>query len=358
MATYKCSSLINVKEFKENVLSTVCLDEIQNTRDKKRMLKELDLGQETLTELSEVCSPINLKRSPKGSPTLDVEHKRKEELSSATELASLRLLPYNDKMTSYKMFLPKNYLVYSEELKNVKPGGNDLSCQPEVVLSVALFHPVSCRKVQEFLVLGRQKLTELRDKIYCPADTIVVGEHSENPEFAAAASNKDVCPSAFIFIEGVFYNDMRKDLCRDYSTLIMDWIKSHKNEEARYGVCTSKKMEESSFEDLSIKLGYPYVYMHQGNCEHLLIFRDLRMLHADDPQSTSFYPFQIFRPRPMRRTCMVCAVNCARWLTRYDLLMSEDPSLFCEKCFKALHYKGNDKAYPFSAYQYCGVYYW
>lgn len=47
-----------------------------------------------------------------------------------------------------------------------------------------------------------------------------------------------------------------------------------------------------------------------------------------------------------------------RWLTRYDLLMSEDPSLFCEKCFKALHYKGNDKAYPFSAYQYCGVYYW
>lgn len=55
MATYKCSSLINVKEFKENVLSTVCLDEIQNTRDKKRMLKELDLGQETLTELSEVC---------------------------------------------------------------------------------------------------------------------------------------------------------------------------------------------------------------------------------------------------------------------------------------------------------------
>jgi hypothetical protein len=57
----------------------------------------------------------------------------------------------------------------------------------------------------------------------------------------------------------------------------MEWTnEKHKGQQPRYGVCTSKKMEETKFEDLTIKLGYPYVYTHQGNCEHLLIFRDLR----------------------------------------------------------------------------------
>ena len=33
-------------------------------------------------------------------------------------------------------------------------------------------------------------MTELRDKIYCPADSIVVGEHSENPEFTTVTTAK------------------------------------------------------------------------------------------------------------------------------------------------------------------------
>ncbi len=57
----------------------------------------------------------------------------------------------------------------------------------------------------------------------------------------------------------------------------MDWAnEQHHGQLSRYGTCTSKKMEETKFEELTIKLGYPYVYTHQGNCEHLLVFRDLR----------------------------------------------------------------------------------
>ena len=54
-------------------------------------------------------------------------------------------------------------------------------------------------------------------------------------------------------------------------------------------------MEETKFEDLKIKLGYPYVYTHQGNCEHLLIFRDLRY---------AFYPYElsVFTSKYMRCT--------------------------------------------------------
>ncbi|XP_028416608.1 snRNA-activating protein complex subunit 3-like [Dendronephthya gigantea] len=80
-----------------------------------------------------------------------------------------------------------------------------------------------------------------------------------------------------IFIESVFYNDTRSDLCRNYSKLYMDWNnKKHNGELPRYRVCSSKKMEETKFEDLTIKLGYPYVFVHQGDWEHLLLFRNLR----------------------------------------------------------------------------------
>ena len=35
-------------------------------------------------------------------------------------------------------------------------------------------------------------------------------------------------------------------------------------------------MEDTTFEKLKMKLGYPYLYSHHGNCEHLIIFRDMR----------------------------------------------------------------------------------
>jgi snRNA-activating protein complex subunit 3 len=35
-------------------------------------------------------------------------------------------------------------------------------------------------------------------------------------------------------------------------------------------------MEEVCFEALELRLGYPYLYSHHGNCEHLMIFRDMR----------------------------------------------------------------------------------
>ena len=41
-------------------------------------------------------------------------------------------------------------------------------------------------------------------------------------------------------------------------------ITVHKEELPRYGVCTSKKMEKTRFEDLTIKLGYPYVLRASG----------------------------------------------------------------------------------------------
>lgn len=42
------------------------------------------------------------------------------------------------------------------------------------------------------------------------------------------------------------------------------------------GEMSTAKMENTLFIDLSVKLGQPYCYLHQGNCEHLVIFSDVR----------------------------------------------------------------------------------
>jgi snRNA-activating protein complex subunit 3 len=82
---------------------------------------------------------------------------------------------------------------------------------------------------------------------------------------------QDVYKSGFIFIEGTFYNDYRDPANHDNSFVIREWATSHK-----LGPFEMDVMEKTKFEDLTVRLGYPYVYQHQGNCEHLIVFSDVR----------------------------------------------------------------------------------
>jgi snRNA-activating protein complex subunit 3 len=82
---------------------------------------------------------------------------------------------------------------------------------------------------------------------------------------------QDVYKSGFIFIEDTFYNDHRDPANLDYSHVIREWAASHK-----LGPFQTALMENTKFEDLTVRLGYPYVYQHQGSCEHLIVFSDVR----------------------------------------------------------------------------------
>lgn len=52
---------------------------------------------------------------------------------------------------------------------------------------------------------------------------------------------------------------------------VMEWAKSHD-----FPTFQTAKMEETTFRDLKIKIGYPYLYCHQGDCEHVVIITDIR----------------------------------------------------------------------------------
>ena len=65
----------------------------------------------------------------------------------------------------------------------------------------------------------------------------------------------------------------------------MDWAKE--NDTALPSDTKSASMSNVTFNDLRIRLGCPYIFLHQGDCEHLIIFKDIRFVRCS--LDTSYY---------------------------------------------------------------------
>ncbi|KAM4710272.1 snRNA-activating protein complex subunit 3 [Discoglossus pictus] len=232
----------------------------------------------------------------------------------------------------------------------------DMTEEGELILTLNILYPVIFQKHREYkpyetkLVLGSQKLTELRDAIGCVSDLQIGGEFSNNPDLAPDNLCKDLFKSAFFYFEGIFYNDMRYQECRDLSRNVMEWAESRKR---GYENFQTAKMEDYTFNDLRIKIGFPYLYCHQGDCEHVITITDIRLVHHEDCLDRTAYPLQIKRHWFWTRKCFVCKLYTARWVTNDDSLAPDDPCFFCDACFRMLHYdtEGN-KLGEFVAYPY------
>ncbi|KAJ7967884.1 snRNA-activating protein complex subunit like [Quillaja saponaria] len=221
---------------------------------------------------------------------------------------------------------------------------------PEVVLSVEVYHNVrKWVKTQEFLVLGRQTLTALRDKIYCSMDQVMqkAGQHD---------------PSGYFLIEDNFYNDLRDPFAIDYSKPILDWLKNSKEEALRKWECiitgelqqkqkaimgdvsvtqlpnfTAVDMQKIRFCDLRFRLGAGYLYCHQGDCNHTIVIRDMRLIHPDDVRNQAAYPIITFQHKLRIQKCCVCKIFRATRVTVDDKWSLENPGYFCDECFSLLH---------------------
>jgi snRNA-activating protein complex subunit 3 len=106
---------------------------------------------------------------------------------------------------------------------------------------------------------------------------------------------------------------------------------------------TAREMRGVTFNDLSLACGKHYSYQHQGDCEHVMTIRDIRLAHADDPKDRHVYPLRIFRGRPFRRRCQMCDVFDAKHVTIADELAPCSPCFFCDKCFEILHLDENGR---------------
>ncbi len=211
--------------------------------------------------------------------------------------------------------------------------------------------PNSIKYAQEIHLLGSNKLSELRDYIKCAADETRLGEISEDPTAISSCEKaKYHYPSGFFYINGCFYNDMRWEGCIDYSATIREWASKKKH---GMGPFTTAKMGDTLLRDLTVRLGYPYVYVHQGEHEHLFSFIDVRLLSVDDPQRPSDYPLERSAGAQHSKMCMVCNSNVARWVTKDNARTPDDPFFFCSECFYGFNYTAEgQKIGSFKAYEY------
>uniref|UniRef100_T1IWR8 snRNA-activating protein complex subunit 3 n=1 Tax=Strigamia maritima TaxID=126957 RepID=T1IWR8_STRMM len=192
---------------------------------------------------------------------------------------------------------------------------------------------------QQIVVLGSQKLTALRDRFVCLADISVTEDLSENPDLSNLTKAKDIYTSGLFYINGTLYDDMRNPQSRANSGAIVEWANQYPDMEI--GPFETKLMEETRFIDLKVRLGYPYLYQHQGDCEHLLVFQDIRLMNSEDCPDINKYPIVTSISCRKRVICMVCHLLTAKWVTSGNQRVPADPFFFCDSCFRQFNYDKN-----------------
>ncbi|XP_022824709.1 snRNA-activating protein complex subunit 3 [Spodoptera litura] len=242
------------------------------------------------------------------------------------EVPDLDLEPGKDVLYRVRVYRPYTYSMAKERFTRTR-------------------HSVFC---YDIILTGRHRLSELRDRFVCHNDFDMRVDVSNNPDMLPNAKAKELFPSGFLFINNVFYVDTREG-CVDYSEPIRDWAIKKK-----LGNFPKKDMCSVKLEDLVLKLGYPEVYVHQGNCEHVFLFSEVRLLNPTDPLRLHNYPCSTAIAQNQTVYCTTCAEFSAKWIVVGCSRVPFDPAFFCETCFKQYLYKDGKKIGDFKAYSYRG----
>ncbi|KAL0310814.1 UNVERIFIED_CONTAM: snRNA-activating protein complex subunit [Sesamum angustifolium] len=294
--------------------------------------------------------------------------------AKADKIRSLKSASVSTKACHLPLFLPIPYVesdlyidIHYFTVVRASNTSDNVPVQfPEAVLCFEVYHNrKTWLKTQEFLVLGRQFLSEVRDKIYCLTDEIM-----------KKAGHND--SSGYFLIEDVFYNDMRDGSAMDYSKPILDWLENSKNDalekwefivsgelqqkqKALLGSQSKQQlprlksahMQTTRFCDIRFRLGAGYLYCHQGDCKHIIVIRDLRLIHPEDVQNRAAYPLLTLQQKFRYRKCSVCKIYRAAKMTVDDKWALSNPCYFCDVCYYMLHYANGSLLYSdFSVYDY------
>ncbi|CAL7943083.1 unnamed protein product [Xylocopa violacea] len=365
------SPKVHIKEYFDNysklISSTNCFISMKRDSRDIMALMGVQLDEEEMSMLTSYCSVDNLtmegelpkmanNRKMRKKGTFDPREPEDIDLKTIQNLR--QRLKQDEKRLPYKyqseLFInyPKN-----EETHKVRiiPG-------QDIFVFVRVYRPFTHRpKIAPkkeldsllhlshvFAVLGSQTLAQLRDKISCIADHSISKECSENLDNAIGPMAKDVYKSGFFFIEDTFYNDTRDPANIDYSKVIREWARRR----PKLGPFKTAIMEECRIDSLCLRFGFPWVYKHQGGCEHLIVFSDARLVNSNDDLGITKYPRAV-RLRPMfSRFCMICGVYNVQWITMEHERVPHNPCYFCDMCFKSYNYIDGKKVGKFEAYAY------
>lgn len=276
---------------------------------------------------------------------------------------------YMSRLTSTRRdLLMRQLALFNRPSESATPSSN--SSDPFVGVLVVQLWPqpsktTKCRLEKEILFRVDQSLTDLRDQIKCQRDYGVPIDLSEDPH-QERVFRGELFKSGFFLIDDTFYSDMRDPNNSDLSNAIIEWSKNEfatidddgNNVKVGSGIGPfyQQRMELFKFEDLKIQLGRPYLYLHQGNCEHLFTITDLKYVTNDLNLQKTQFPFvtaMSFGSKADNLKCYICKSRPPHWYTRGNKRLPVDPYFFCENCFHSFNYDSEQrKIGQFQAYLY------
>ncbi|PAV72019.1 hypothetical protein WR25_22458 isoform A [Diploscapter pachys] len=180
-------------------------------------------------------------------------------------------------------------------------------------------------------LLGSNTLSDLKRSFFCAHDNdFSVNAMEQRPKLHDM--HKFRFPSSFFFIGDTFYVDtMGSDptgislKMTDISEPIRSWATDR-----GLGVYKVASIHETKVIDLVTRLGQPFVYVHQGTCEHLVCFTDLRLRTAAD--LPGFYPINLVERKFRRKMCRACNVETAEWIVKNCRMLPSDSFYICTEC--------------------------
>eukprot|EP00042_Codosiga_hollandica_P046277 m.484791 g.484791 ORF g.484791 m.484791 type:complete len:324 (-) comp57204_c0_seq7:2643-3614(-) len=213
----------------------------------------------------------------------------------------------------------------------------------EVIITVRVQHRViSSQLWNEYDLLHTQDLHALHGVIPCSMNKLFDQVASGDGQLALRRN------SGFFFIEDRFYADSPSTQAQ-YVDPLMTWLR----EDRQLAQPVNTEQLESLLMDrplslIPFKLHKPYVYVHQGDCEHSIIFSNVRLTQSHDCQDPSRYPLCVVDQRRPRTKCLVCQVHNAKFVLHNDVRAMENPSFVCQDCYEQMH--GSDASLDFEKY--------
>ncbi|THD18014.1 snRNA-activating protein complex subunit 3 [Fasciola hepatica] len=271
-------ALNNLRREFSSITSTALLNQLE----KDCSLDTLSFSDEhnTLEEVIQIVPD----RSPELMPLNTFTHLPQNDMKSMSRTSLLGLL---DRVPS-----PSVDLSY-----NIHPGdSNETLTKPiDLLVTIGVYKPVPVSQMdlctqahymtmaQRLVLLASQSLAVLKDAIRCPQDKVWLGDCSNALDDSTLhVAAEKLYTSSYFFIEGTFYDDLRNLQNKTLSSSLIGWAKT-KQELDSLGPFTQTTMETTMLRDLSVYIGKPYFYVHQGNCEHAIVFLDV---HVKSENST------------------------------------------------------------------------
>lgn len=369
---FRSSDHMQTKEYFKKY-SEECIFLHQKSTDKEYLhfsvKAELDVDNAVLKELKKACS-IDLLAVPNEPTPLEVP----EKLSTKTKLDVVYPLneaakqlhvvrcqePYRDEIEQwvahFRTFLRTVIVTNpaSSAINDILPGTN-------FIYSIIIYKPFSIRygfrnstekmrNAFEIEAIGTNTIAEVADKIQCILDLGLYKEvENTTVDLEQLTNAKEHYPSKTIFIDGVFYNDFRSSNAIDYSEIICKWA-----QDKAIGEFTTAKMDEVLLESLTPRFGYPYVFLHQGNCEHIFVFADARLMSPNDCLISKKYPRILTITRSPSTLCFICAIAKAMWIVLNCDRFPQEKVFLCTECCDCYLYVNGQKACKFKLYPFYG----